>query len=252
MNILSAKEIENIKKCGRVLKAALDKVALAVAPGVTASQLNQIAEDELHRLGAVPSFKNYFIPGGGTYPSSLCVSINSEVVHGLPTENKVLKEGDIVSLDLGAIFLGVCTDMAVTKPVGRIDPDLERLLAATKHALDLGIKEVKKGNRIGDISHAVQTYIETMGFSVVRDLVGHGIGTKPHTDPQIPNYGQAGRGPIIQNGMALAIEPMATNGSYQVNSDPDGWTIRTADGSYAAHFEHTVVIDNGKTFVVTA
>ena len=251
MNILNDKEIEAIKVSGKILRSVLDKISDATKPGVSAFDLNQIAETTLHSFGAKPSFKNYNVVGIGRYPSALCVSINDEVVHGLPHKDKIIKEGDIVSLDLGAIYDGLCTDAALTIPVGKVDEKTLKLVETTEKSLYLGIKEAKSRAHIGDIGHAVQRYIELFGFSVIRDLVGHGIGRLPHMDPQIPNYGNAGRGPEICEGMALAIEPMATAGSYEIASGDDKWTIVTCDGSMAAHFEETIVIIEGKPVIVT-
>ncbi len=251
MNILNNTQITDLKLGGKILKFALDQVTKAVKPGVSAYDLDSIAEKSLLSKGARPSFKGYYVPGSGKYPSSLCVSVNDEIVHGLPTKQKILNEGDIVSLDIGAEFHGVCTDMAITLPVGKIDPKASRLIEATKKSLNLGIEQAQRGKRIGDIGHAVQSYLEANGYSVIRDLVGHGIGEKPHMEPQIPNYGRAGTGPEILNGMALAIEPMASLGEYDIDIDPDGWTVRTYDQSIVAHFEHTIVIEDGKTIVVT-
>lgn len=250
-NILNKEEIATIKTCGKILRNALDQIASAIKPGISAFELDQIAEKTLTSSGAIPSFKNYKVQGIGRYPSALCVSINSEVVHGLPRKNKIVKDGDIVSLDLGAIYKGICTDAAVTVPVGNVSPKTLELVEATKESLYLGIKEAREGAQIGDIGHAVQRYLELNGFSVVRDLVGHGIGTLPHMEPQIPNYGNAGTGPEILEGMALAIEPMATAGDYKVTTADDRWTILTSDGSMAAHFEETIVIIDGEPVIVT-
>ena len=251
MNLLNSKQLADIKVCGKILKNALDAVVKNARPGISAYELDQIAEKSLLSAHARPSFKNYFVRGCGSYPSSLCVSINDEVVHGIPTKNKILKNGDIVSFDIGAEYNGICTDMATTIPIGKVSKEAVNLMKVTKKSLEKGIQAVHKGNRIGDIGHAVQSYTEAMGFNVIRDLVGHGIGTKPHMDPQIPNYGRAGSGIEILNGMALAIEPMSVIGKYDIVVGTDNWTISTRDHSLAAHFEHTIIIENGKTLVVT-
>jgi methionyl aminopeptidase len=190
------------------------------------------------------------VKGSGSFPASLCISVNDEVVHGLPTE-RVIKDGDVVSLDLGAIYNGMCTDMAVTVAVGEVDTNIKKLISVTRDSLNLGISEAKAGNFIGDIGNAVQTYAEKNKFGVVRDLVGHGIGVEPHMQPSIPNFGKKGSGAEIVEGMALAIEPMLTEGNYNVKVGRDGWTVLTRDGSIAAHFEHTIVIVGGKPLVVT-
>ncbi len=181
----------------------------------------------------------------------LCTSVNEEVVHGIPSERRRLREGDIVSIDFGASVDGYFADAALTVPVGRIRPDLERLLAVTRQALEQAIAQARVGRRLGDISHAVQDWVEQRGFAVVRDLVGHGIGTAMHEPPQVPNFGPPGRGPELRAGMTLAIEPMVTAGTHEVRTLEDGWTVVTADGSYAAHFEHTVAITDNGPWILT-
>jgi len=250
-NILDKEEIKSIKICGKILRESLDEVKSAVKPGVSTLRLDEIAYYAIKKRGAEPSFKGYEVKGAGTFPSTLCVSINDEVVHGLPSE-RVLEEGDIISLDIGARFQGVCTDMAVTVGVGEISDEAEKLMKVTKECLMLGIREARIGNRIGDIGFAVQQHAEKNGFGVVRDLVGHGIGREAHMAPHIPNFGDKGKGPIIEEGMALAIEPMLTVGDYDVTVKNDGWTVVTCDGSFSAHFEHTVIITNRKPVIVTA
>lgn len=251
IELLSPKQIEKIKECGKILKEALLEVKKNVKSGVSAYFLNEVAEKALAKKGAIPSFKNYMVAGSGRYPASLCVSINDEIVHGLPTKHKIIKDGDVVSLDLGAIYNGICTDAAITVGVGEISKQAKELIEVTKKSLELGINEAKAGNHIGDIGNAIQTYAESKGFSVVKDLVGHGIGTKPHTGPSIPNYGKKGEGEEIKNGMALAIEPMITMGTDEVVTDTDNWTVKTTDSSLAAHFEHTVIIVDDEPIIVT-
>lgn len=251
-NILNSDQIIAIRECGKVLSNAMKKVEKAIKPGISTLELDQIAEKSIRENGGVPSFKNYEVVGTGFYPASLCVSINSEVVHGIPTKNRFLTEGDLVSLDLGAKHKGVCTDMAATFPVGVVSEEAQKLLKITKECLDLAIKVTIVGNKIGSIGNIVMKHAQTHGFGVVRDLVGHGIGEKPHMDPAIPNYGKETDGPKIIENMALAIEPMITLGDYHVKTNPDNWTIVTADGSLAAHFEHTVIIIDGISEVVTA
>lgn len=250
-NVLSEKQIVAMRECGKILASAMDEVAQAVKPGVSTLSLDRIAEEFIRKSGAVPSFKNLKVAGVGQYPASLCVSINSEIVHGIPRSDRFLEEGDIVSLDLGAKHKEVCSDMAITLPVGKISDEAKRLIRVTKECLDRGINAAISGRRIGAIGEAVQKHAESNGFGVVRDMVGHGIGEKPHMDPKIPNYGKSSDGPKILDNMALAIEPMITAGDYNITAGFDGWTISTADKSLAAHFEHTVVIENGITTIVT-
>jgi len=250
-NILDKDQIQDIRVCGHKLAKVLDTVAKAVKPGVSASELNEIAEKELDKEGIIPSFKNYYVPGVGNYPSSLCVSKNAEIVHGLPTRAKLLFEGDIVSLDIGAGYRGIYTDMAITLPVGHISEDAERLINATKSSLYAAIPFAKAGNHLGDIGAAIETIARQDKLGIVREYVGHGIGTKPHLWPQIPNYGEAGSGPLITEGMALAIEPMLTLKGERTSLSPDGWTVLTHDRAPAAHFEHTVVVIDGMPVIVT-
>lgn len=250
-NILNKDEIELIKISGRILKESLSEVVNAVKPGISTLRLDEIAYRAIKERGAEPSFKDYEVKGSGLFPSTLCVSVNDEVVHGLPSE-RILKEGDIVSLDIGAGYKGIYTDMAVTVPVGKVSPEATNLIETTKKCLSIGIKQAIAGNRIGDIGNAVQIRAEEKGFGVVRDLVGHGIGREPHMSPHIPNFGNKNSGPDIVEGMALAIEPMLTEGDYDIKVKEDGWTVATLDGSLSAHFEHTVVISDGKPVIVTA
>jgi len=251
MSILSENQIVDIKICGKILHDALLEVANSCHAGVSTAKIDQIAENAIIKAGARPSFKNYLVAGVGEYPSALCISINDEIVHGLPDKNRRLEDGDIVSLDLGAEYHGIYTDSAVTVPVGKVSAELSKLIDTTKTALELGIREATAGNHIGDIGVAVETKAKADGFEVIRDYVGHGIGTKPHMSPQIPNFGTAGRGEEIVEGMALAIEPMIVTGSPKTLVDSNGWTVKTADGSMAAHFEHTIVTIDGKPVVVT-
>ncbi len=229
-------EIEKMRVAGQVVAAVLAELEEIVVPGISTGELDRIAESAIRRQGAIPSFKGY-----KGYPASACISINEQVVHGIPG-GTILKEGDIVGIDLGAIVNGWHGDSAITLPVGRVSSQAERLMKTTREALFVGIAEARVGNRLGDISHAIQQYAESRGFSVVRDLVGHGIGRNMHEDPQVPNFGKAGRGPILEEGMTLAIEPMLNAGSYQVETLADGWTMVTRDRSLSAHFEHTVAV----------
>lgn len=211
-----------------------------VKPGITTGELDRIAEEHIRKCGAIPAFKGY-----NGFPATLCTSINEEVVHGIPGL-RPLKNGDIISIDCGALFDGYYGDSAITLPVGEVSEEYQRLLKVCEEALKLGIAQATKGNRLFDISHAVQSYVESNGMSVVRDYVGHGIGRKMHEEPQIPNFGKPGRGPRLEVGMALAIEPMVNLGDYQVETLDDNWTVVTKDRRASAHFEHTVAItENG-------
>lgn len=250
-NILNKEEIDSIIKCGKILRESLAEVLKNVKPKVSSFDLDKIAYKEITKRGAVPSFLGYEVIGAGKFPSTLCISINDEVVHGIPSK-RVLESGDLISIDIGAQHEGICTDMAVTVPVGEVTNEALKLIEVTKKSLDLGIKQAQVGNSIGDIGHAVQSYAEANGMGVVRDLVGHGIGQKAHLEPRIPNYGDKGSGPRIELNMALAIEPMLTAGDYRVTVKDDGWTVVTRDGSLAAHFEHTVVVTKDGPLVVTA
>ena len=236
----SRPEIEKMRKSNAIVAAILEELRKKIRPGVKTIELDRLSEELALKKGARPAFKGY-----RGYPYSLCTSVNSEVVHGMPSERE-LKEGDIVSLDFGILNDGYYGDAAVTVPVGEITPGARKLLKITEEALYRGIAEVKAGNRIGDISAAIQGHVEAAGYSVVRDLVGHGIGKSLHEDPQVPNYGSGGRGIELKPGMVFAIEPMVNEGTYRVEILRDGWTVVTADGKLSAHFEHSVAItENG-------
>ena len=235
-----------MKQACMISAGALQTVAKAVQPGVTTGELDRLAEEYIRKQGAVPNFKNY-----QGYPATACISINNEVIHGIPSDKRVLKNGDIVSVDLGAMFQGYHGDNAATFAVGDISPEAKRLMDATKESLYEGIKAARAGGRIGDISNAVQSYVEARGFSVVRQFVGHGIGTNLHEEPEVPNFGKAGHGIRLMPGMTLAIEPMVNAGGHGVKVLPDGWTVLTADGSLSAHFEHTVLITTDGPQIMT-
>lgn len=236
----SSNEIEIMKKAGRIVAETLAKVEEVIRPGITTMELDRIAEEYITNCGARPSFKGYH-----GFPGTLCTSLNEEVVHGIPG-NKVLQEGDIISVDCGAFFQGFHGDAARTFPVGKITAEAQRLIDVTRNSFFEGIKYAVVGNRIGDISHAIQVYVEANGFSVVRDYVGHGIGREMHEEPPVPNYGKAGRGPKLAKGMLLAIEPMVNSGVYAVKELSDDWTVVTYDGRPSAHYENTVaILDNG-------
>lgn len=248
--ILSQKQIEDIKECGHILAEVFNSALKLVKPGVSTFEINWFIESELKKRGAVPSFLNYKV-GGDSYPSSSCISKNADLVHGLPSKEDVLKEGDIISIDAGAYFKGVHTDMARTVGVGKISESDQELIDATKKSLEIGIAAVKIGQNIGMIGKAIEETAINYKLSVIKELVGHGIGTELHMEPQIPNYGDGSLGPSIKNGMALAIEPMLSAGSNKVKTKEDGWTVTMKDGSNCAHFEDTVVIVDGMTVIVT-
>lgn len=240
------RELALMREACRISAGALRVAGEAVQPGVTTEKIDRIAYEYIIKQGAKPNFLNY-----NGYPATACISINDEVIHGIPSKKRVIKEGDIVSIDLGAVLDGYNGDNAATFAAGKISPEAERLINTTKESLYEGIKAAVAGGRIGNISNAVQTYCEERGFSVVRDFVGHGIGTKLHEDPAVPNYGTPGRGVRLLPGMTLAIEPMINAGGYEVRQLSDGWTIKTKDGSLSAHFEHTVVITNDGPKILT-
>lgn len=225
-----------MRKAGRVVAEAHQIVAENIRPGITSKHLDQLVEDFILSQDAIPAFKGYH-----GYPASICTSVNEVVVHGIPNE-VTLEQGWIVSVDIGAFVDGFCGDSAWTYPVGVIDPDVQKLLEVTKESLFRGIEKAVIGNRLSDISHEIQTFVESNGFSVVRDFVGHGIGRMMHEPPQIPNFGIPGRGPRLKDGMTLAIEPMVNVGDYYVEVLPDNWTTVTVDRSWSAHFEHTVAV----------
>lgn len=241
----SLDEIEKIRRSCRVVVKVLLELSGRLKPGVQTYELDRFAENRIHELGGVPAFKDY-----NGYPASLCISINSEVVHGIPSKRKI-RTGDIVSLDLGVLLDGFYGDAAVTLPVGKISADDARLISATKEALMKGIEKAVPGSRLGDISSAIQAYLEERDFSVVRDFVGHGIGRSLHEDPQIPNFGVAGNGVLLKSGMVLAVEPMVNAGGYQVYVKPDKWTTMTLDGSHSAHWEHTIAITPDGPIILT-
>ncbi len=233
----TGRELKIMREACRISAGALKTIGLAVEPGVTTAELDKLAENYILSQGAVPNFKNY-----NGYPATACISINNEVIHGIPSKAKKLKQGDIVSIDLGAKFEGYHGDNAATFACGDISPEAKRLMDITEASLYKGIAAAVSGGRIGDISNAVQSFVEQNGFSVVRKFVGHGIGTSLHEAPEVPNFGTAGRGVRLMPGMTLAIEPMVNAGGHDVKVLPDGWTVLTTDGSLSAHFEHTVVI----------
>ena len=234
--VKTPQEIENMRKSGQILATILDEVEGQLKAGNTTEEINTIAAKKLKKLGGSPAFLGYY-----DYPAVICISVNDEVVHGIPGK-KVIKNGDVVSFDFGVNYKGMITDAARTVLVGAPNKAKSALIATTLLSLDAGIEQVRSGARIGDISSAVQSVLDEHGYGIVRDLVGHGVGHQLHEDPNIPNYGKAGSGSVIEAGMTIAIEPMATLGSYKVYTAEDGWTILTRDGSTAAHFEDTVLV----------
>ncbi len=246
----SSDEIAIMRAANLIVAEVLATLREHVVPGVTTAELDRIAEDITRRRGARPAFKGYQVHGR-TFPSSLCVSINQEVVHGIPSDNRVLNEGDIVGLDFGVCYREFYGDAAVTLGVGQVDPASDRLMRATREALMEGIEQVRVGNRLGDVSAAIQDRVERDGFSVVRDFVGHGIGKRLHEEPQVPNFGLPNRGVRLRAGMVLAIEPMVNAGQSAVAITEDGWTAVTADGSRSAHFEHSVAVTDTGPYVLS-
>lgn len=236
INIKSTKEIELMRIAGRIVAETHEILKQVIKTGITTKELDIIAEEYIIKCGAQPAFKGYY-----GFPASICTSVNSQVVHGIPG-NIVLNDGDIVGIDIGATYEGYVGDAARTHGIGNISDDAQRLIKVTEESFFAGIEYAREGYRLSDISHNVQKYVETHGYSVVRDFVGHGIGKLMHEDPQIPNYGLAGRGPRLAAGMALAIEPMVNQGKYAVKTLSDGWTVLTADGSLSAHYENTIII----------
>jgi len=243
--IKSEREIAIMRQAGRIVAIVLDILSRQVRPGMKTTELDVIAAREVERLGAKPSFKGY-----RGFPANLCVSVNDEIVHGIPGE-RVLGEGDIVSLDLGVSFMGFQGDAAVTVGVGEIDSQARELMETTGGALKAGIAAAHHGARLGDISAAIQNYAESRGYSVVREYTGHGIGREMHEEPQIPNFGLPGTGPVLKKGMTLALEPMVNVGDWRTRVGDDHWTVLTADGSLSAHFEHTIVITDGEPEMLT-
>ena len=239
-------EIELLREANLVVAHTLAEVAKVIAPGVTTLKLDAVAEEYIRSQGAVPGFKGY-----GGFPGTLCVSVNENVVHGIPS-NYALREGDIVSVDCGAVKDGFNGDSTYTFCVGEVSEEVKNLLRTTKESLYIGIEKAVEGNRIGDIGHAVQEYCEKRGYSVVRELCGHGVGKRLHEEPDVPNYGRKGTGPLIKNGMVIAIEPMINMGSKNIVIERDGWTCRTKDRKPSAHFEHTIAVHGGKPDILSS
>jgi len=248
--IKTQKEIDFIKESCRIVAETLRLVKSNVKVGVTTFELDRIAEDYIRSNNAIPAFKGYSQGGLPGFPGSVCTSINDAVVHGIPGQVK-LEEGDIISLDVGVLKKNYYGDAAITVAVGKISDEKKKLLEVTEKSLQLGIEQAKNGNRVHDISAAVQDYVEQNGFSIVRDLCGHGVGKFLHEDPAVPNFGKRGTGSKLKSGMTIAIEPMVNAGGYEVITSPDGWTVITADGSPSAHFEHTILILDNSPEILT-
>jgi methionyl aminopeptidase len=247
ITIKSPREVETMARAGHIVAQTLELMRRSTKPGMSTLDLDNLAEEFIRsHPGATPSFKGLY-----GFPKTLCTSINEEIVHGIPNAKRVLRDGNIVSIDVGVHLEGLHADAATTVPVGEISPEATRLLAVTQECLKAGIAQARVGNHVGDIGHAVQQVAEAAGFGVVRELVGHGIGTQFHEEPQVPNHGQPKRGPRLLEGMTIAIEPMITAGHYTTRTLPDKWTVVTADGSLAAHFEHTVAITSNGPRILT-
>lgn len=246
VTIKSAREIELMREAGRILAAVHEELGKALKPGMSTMDIDRLGERLIRSYGCIPSFKNY-----NGYPASICVSVNDEVVHGIPNKHRIIHEGDIVSLDAGVIYNGYHSDAARTHAVGKISPEAEQLIKVTKQCFFEGIKYAKAGNHLNDISSAIQAYAESFGYGVVRDLVGHGIGTHLHEDPEVPNFSQKRKGIRLEPGMTLAIEPMINIGRPDVVWLDDDWTVVTDDGSLSAHYENTIVITEGEPEILS-
>ncbi len=242
----SDSEIKMMREAGRIVAIVLAELAQKTAPGITTAQLNVWAEEIIEKHNAIPTFKGY-----NGFPASITTSINEELVHGIPNDKRVLKEGDIISIDCGATYKGWVGDAALTVPVGEISPEAQKLLKVTEQSLYIGIEQARIGNRSGDISAAIQAYVEKHGYGVVRNYTGHGVGRNMHEDPQVPNYGRKNRGVPLKKGMTIALEPMVNMGSPRTRVLDDQWTVVTDDGKLSAHFEHTIAITNGDPLILT-
>jgi len=247
IELKSAREIGLMRRAGHILADVVERLRTSVKPGLSTLEIDEDIEEFIRGRGAKPAFKGY-----RGFPATVCISINEEVVHGIPSAHRHVKEGDIVGLDLGCIVEGYYADCAFTLAVGEVPPRVQELLDATRVSLEAGIAECHPGRRLSDVSHAIQSHVESRGFSVVRAFVGHGIGRALHEEPQVPNFGDPGRGPQLRPGMVLAIEPMVTMGSWEVRILDDGWTAVTKDGSLAAHFEHTIAVTEAGPEVLTS
>jgi methionyl aminopeptidase len=245
INIKSPREIEIMRRSGKITSKTLERLMEAARPGITTRELDRIADESIRSMGGVPTFVGY-----NGYPSAICASVNDEVVHGMPGD-RVLLDGDLLSLDIGTTLEGYVSDSAVTVAIGNVSEAAQRLMRVTQECLMFGIAQMLPGNHLGDIGFAVQRHAESHGYGVVRALVGHGIGRKMHEDPQVPNYGNPGQGTLLRKGLCLAIEPMITEGGYEVATLDDNWTVVTEDGKLAAHFEHTIAITDDGPKILT-
>ncbi|MDY7040537.1 MAG: type I methionyl aminopeptidase [Chloroflexota bacterium] len=245
ITLKSRSELARMREAGRIVAVVLALLREKTVPEITTGELNDLAEETILKHGAVPSFKGY-----RGYPAALCVSINEEVVHGIPG-SRVINEGDLVSMDVGTIYKGFQGDAAITVAVGEVSPEARRLMDVTAGALEVGIAQCLAGNHVGDVSAAIQNYAESRGFSVLREYTGHGIGQKMHEDPQVPNFGEPGRGALLRPGMTFALEPMVTRGTWRTRVLEDGWTVVPLDGQLSAHFEHTIAVTDGQPEVLT-
>ena len=245
-------EIDLMRRANQLVGKTLGELAKHIRPGISTLQLDSIAEEFIRDHGAVPTFKGFPNPYGGPFPASICTSVNEVVVHGIPDEKTILRDGDIISVDCGALLQGFNGDSCYTFCVGEVTDEVKQLLKTTKESLYLAIRQAIPGNRLGDISAAVEEHCSQRGYGIVRELIGHGIGKQMHEDPSVPNYGKRGIGVPLKNGMCLAIEPMITLGNRAIGMMPDKWTIRTLDGKVAAHFEHTIAIHNGKPEILSS
>ncbi|MGE5124580.1 MAG: type I methionyl aminopeptidase [Acidobacteriaceae bacterium] len=246
--IKSPQEIASLREAGRINAQALEAVRQLIRPGVTTAELNAAAEEVIRKAGATPTFKGY--PGPYPYPASICASINEQLVHGIPGKRK-LQAGDIISIDCGSTIDGFVGDSAFTMGVGEVSPEAQQLIKITEQALYEGIRQMRAGNRVGDISAAIQSFVENDGFNVTREYTGHGVGRQMHEGPQVPNYGTPGRGQLLREGMTIALEPMVLVGTSQTQVQADRWTVVSADGSLTAHWEHSVAITDGEPLILT-
>ena len=246
VSMKSAREIELMREAGRLLSRVHEQLGAAIRPGMSTLEIDQLGEKLIRDLGCVPNFLHY-----SGYPASICVSVNDEVVHGIPRKDRILKEGDIVSLDAGLIYKGYHSDAARTHAVGRISPEAQQLIEVTRQSFFEGIKMAREGCHLHDISNAIDAYVSRFGYGIVRALVGHGIGTSLHEDPQIPNFAQKRKGVRLQAGMTLAVEPMINAGGWEVDFLNDGWTVVTRDGSLSAHYENTILVTDGEPEILT-
>jgi methionyl aminopeptidase len=250
IRIKTEDEVALMRESSRIVAAVLRLLGAQIRPGISTQELDRMAEDFIRSNGGVPSFKGYGHDPNNLFPASICTSIDHEIVHGIPGA-RTLREGEMISIDVGVCKAGFHGDGASTFAVGMINPEKKRLLRVTKESLEKGIAKAIEGNRVSDISHAVQTHVEAAGFSVVRDLVGHGVGADLHEEPAVPNFGRKGTGIELKEGMTLAIEPMVNAGTYRVKIAPDGWTVETHDGKPSAHFEHTIVVRRDRAQILT-